>query len=55
MTAVQPERRLSAVLVADVVGYSRLIERDEGARSRASTRTASSWSSRYSPNIEAAS
>jgi adenylate cyclase len=29
MIAAQPERRLGAALVADVVGYSRLIERDE--------------------------
>ncbi len=27
--AVRPERRLAAVLAADVVGYSRLVERDE--------------------------
>ena len=29
MTTVQVERRLSAILAADVVGYSRLMERDE--------------------------
>ncbi len=28
--AAQPERRLSAVLVADVAGYSRLMQADEG-------------------------
>ncbi len=30
MTASRAERRLAAVLVADVAGYSRLMERDEG-------------------------
>ena len=29
MTLPQPERRLAAILVADVVGYSRLVEADE--------------------------
>ena len=29
MTLPQTERRLSAILVADVVGYSRLVEADE--------------------------
>ena len=30
MSAPRVERTLSAVLAADVVGYSRLMERDEG-------------------------
>ncbi|MFO1039155.1 MAG: adenylate/guanylate cyclase domain-containing protein [Geminicoccaceae bacterium] len=30
MTAPRPERRLVAILAADIVGYSRLVERDEG-------------------------
>ena len=29
MTLPQPERRLAAILVADVIGYSRLVEADE--------------------------
>ena len=29
------QRRLTAILAADVVGYSRLMERDEAARSSA--------------------
>ena len=29
MTLPQAERRLAAILVADVVGYSRLVEDDE--------------------------
>jgi hypothetical protein len=29
------ERRLAAILVTDMAGYSRLIEQDEGACSRA--------------------
>ena len=29
MVAPRPQRRLSAVLVTDVVGYSRLLGRDE--------------------------
>ena len=29
MTLPQVERRLAAILVADVVGYSRLVEADE--------------------------
>ena len=31
MSEAGPERRLAAILVADVVGYSRLIGRDETA------------------------
>jgi adenylate cyclase len=34
MVDVQTERRLAAILIADVVGYSKLIQRDEeGTRS----------------------
>ena len=29
MAAPEVERRMAAILVADVVGYSRLVERDE--------------------------
>ena len=29
MAAARVERRLAAILAADIVGYSRLIERDE--------------------------
>jgi len=31
----ESERRLAAILVADVVGYSRLMQADEGVHSRA--------------------
>jgi adenylate cyclase len=33
MVAARVDRRLAAILAADVVGYSRLIERDEAGRS----------------------
>ena len=33
-----PERRLAAILAADMVGYSRLMEVDEAARSPGSRR-----------------
>ena len=31
MAAVRVERRLAAILAADIVGYSRLVEKDEAA------------------------
>ena len=31
MTTARTERRLAAIMAADVVGYSRLIEQDEAA------------------------
>ena len=34
MTIERVERRLAAILAADMVGFSRLMERDEEARSR---------------------
>ena len=34
MAEAHAERRLAAILAADVVGYSRLIEQDEAANSR---------------------
>ena len=47
MTAPRADRRLVAILAADLVGYSRLVERDEAARSRGSKRIARNSSSRY--------
>ena len=50
------ERKLAAILAADVVGYSRLMEHDEaGTLARASRPTAGSWSTRSSPDTAAAS
>ena len=46
MAAGRVERRLAAVLAADVVGYSRLMERDERVRSSASRCIAGSSSIR---------
>ena len=34
MTEERTKRRLAAIMAADVVGYSRLMEQDEAARSR---------------------
>ena len=42
------ERRLAVIFAADVVGYSRLIEEDEGLRSSACGQIVSSCSSRKS-------
>ena len=39
MAEERVQRRLAAILAADVVGYSRLMEADEGARAPASTPT----------------
>ena len=47
MTTAGVERRLAAILAADVVGYSRLMERDEDgtlARLRTTARSSSSRS-----------
>ena len=35
MATARVDRRLAAILAADVVGYSRLVERDEAERSSA--------------------
>jgi hypothetical protein len=39
---MSPTRRLAAILVADVAGYSRLIEADEEGSSAGSRRSATS-------------
>ena len=44
------ERRLAAILAADIVGYSRLIEEDEAATRSAIC--AAGWSTRCWPGIE---
>jgi class 3 adenylate cyclase len=44
--APRVERKLAAILAADVVGYSRLVGADEAARSRGSGRCARNSSSR---------
>ena len=47
------ERRLAAILAADIVGYSRLIEEDEAATRSAIC--AAGWSTRRWPGIEGVS
>src|SRR5712671_6902914 len=49
------ERRLAAILAADVAGYSRLMGADEEGRTNGSKRISGSWSNRKSPSITAAS
>ena len=49
------ERRLAAILAADVAGYSRLMGADEEGRSNASRRCAANFWIRRSPSIMAAS
>ncbi len=44
------ERRLAAILTADVVGYSRLMEADEEATARTPTLTARSGDSARHPS-----
>ena len=39
MAEERVQRRLAAILAADVVGYSRLIEADEGAPARGCARS----------------
>ena len=48
------ERRLAAILAADVVGYSRLMEVDERARTPRLKALAKSSSSQGSPSTAAA-
>ena len=48
MATARVERRLAAILAADVVGYSRLMERTRPAPSPGSSGCGRSWSSRSS-------
>jgi hypothetical protein len=48
-------RRLTAILAADVAGYSRLMGVDEEGSTSGSRPTSGSWSIRRSPNTGAGS
>jgi hypothetical protein len=52
--APRVERKLTAILAADVVGYSRLMGEDEAERTRGSGPIARTSSSRSSPSTAAA-
>ena len=56
MATPRAERRLAAILAADVVGYSRLVERDEAGTLAAIQGAARArWSTRSWPSITAGS
>jgi adenylate cyclase len=54
MTEGRVERRLAAILAADVVGYSRLMEADEEGTLAALKRSDARWLIPGSPRIAAA-
>ena len=53
MASQRPERRLAAILAADVVGYSGLVERDEAGTLARLRSCARRWSSRRWRSIAA--
>lgn len=54
MAEERAQRRLAAILAADVVGYSRLMEQDEPGTHAVLKAGARCCSNRWSPSIKAA-